>query len=215
MDSERSNIEGCASAATCTCGDDLARNGGFVHNYRCPLTPKCPHMVSKIDPRTGETIQAPCGSRLEPKFACHTVGCPCLPLCPHCGTPMDRRGVHSIGCPNRPNYSFEYPGNFQEIILEIARILRRYHHDEQSNLLNFMRVIPLRNPVSSPSMIDCDFEIKGQCSICHDDCEQSQRVLKPSECDHCFHADCMTPWIQDHPTCPNCHCETQTILRKN
>ena len=213
MDSERSIIEGGASAATCTCGDDLARNGGFVHNYRCPLTPTCQNTVSKRDPRTGETIQAPCGSRLD-HHICHSVGCPCLPLCPHCGTSMDRRGVHSIGCPNRPSYSFEYPGNFRDDFLDGIQSLRRYHH-EQPNLLNFMRVIPLRNPVSPPSIIDCDFEIKGQCSVCLLECEQSQRVLKPFGCDHCFHADCLTPWIREHSTCPNCRGETQTILRKN
>ncbi len=214
MDSERSIIEGGASAATCTCGDDLARNVRSLHNYTCPQTPKCQNMVSKIDPRTGETIQAPCGSRLD-RHICHSFGCPLLPLCPHCGTSMDRRGFHNIDCPNRPDYSFEYPGNFRDDFLDGIQSLRRYHDDEQSNLLNFMWVIPTRNPVSPPSIIDGDFEIKGECSVCLLECEQSQRVLKPSGCDHCFHENCLTPWIQNHPTCPNCRGETQTILRKN
>jgi len=214
MSSERPIIEGggAARATTCTCGDDLARNGftrngEFTHNYICPMTPKCQNTVTKIDPRTGQPIQAPCGSRLEPQFACHSIGCPELPLCPHCGTPMDRRGVHSIGCPNRPSYSFVIPRNSQD----------RFHDDTYVSLLNFMQempVIPPRCPVSRPSIIDGDFEIKGQCSICLDDCEQSQRVMKPSECDHCFHENCLTPWIQEHSTCPNCRRETQTILRK-
>ena len=207
-----------AAAPVCTCGQDLARNGGYVHNYLCPMTPKCMHPIPRINYQSGETEQRPCGSRLEPQYASHGHGCPCLPLCPHCGTSMDRRGVHSIGCPNRPNYSFEYPGNFRDNFLDGIQSLRRYHHDEQSNLLNFMLVMPVippAIPVSSPSIIPGDFKIKGQCSICIDECKQSQRVLKPSECDHCFHADCLTPWIREHSTCPNCRCETQTILRKN
>ena len=214
---ESGNSAAAPSAAlVCTCGDDLARNGGSIHNYSCQMTPKCQNTVSKRDP-SGRTIQAPCGSRLD-RHICHSFGCPCLPLCPHCGTSMDRRGVHNIGCPNRPNYSFEYPGNFRDNFLDGIQSLRRYHHDEQSNLLNFMLVMPVippAIPVSPPSIIVGDFKIKGQCSICIDECKQSQRVLKPSECDHCFHENCLTPWISDHSTCPNCRREIETILRKN
>jgi hypothetical protein len=216
MDQEISIIEGGASAATCTCGDDLSRNGGFTHNYACPMTPKCPHMVSKRDPITGETIQAPCGSRIEPQYACHAVGCPCLPLCPHCNTPMNQRGVHNFDCPNRPNYSQHgiylpdenndeilYPQNLQEYF--------RVYFDTMRG----MPAIPRRNPVSPPQIIGGDFEVQGDCSVCHDPCDSSQSVMKPAECNHCFHAGCLTPWIQDHSTCPNCRRETQTILRKN
>ncbi len=229
MNSERSIVEGGASAATCTCGDDLARNGGLTHNYACPLTRKCQHMVSKPNLLTGETTQVPCGSRFEPDLASHAFGCPCLPLCPHCGTSMDRRGVHHNGCPNRRNYSFEYPGNFRDDFLDGIRSLRRYHHEQfdrpnfQSftrrllNMMQVMPVIPPRNSVLLPSIINGDFEIEDecQCSICHDGFDSSHRVLKPSGCDHCFHENCLTPWIQNHSTCPNCRRETQTILQKN
>lgn len=210
-----------AVAPVCTCGPDLPRNGGYVHNYACPMTPKCMHPIPRINYQTGETEQRPCGSRLEPQYACHGHGCPCLPLCPHCGTSMDRRGVHSIGCPNRPSYSFENPGNLRGIV-QFPDRFEQYDRPNFQNLaqrlLNVMRVMPVippRNPVSPPSIIDGDFEIKGECSVCLLECEQSQRVLKPSGCDHCFHADCLTPWIREHSTCPNCRGETQTILRKN
>ena len=165
-----------AAAPVCTCGEDLARNGGFVHNYLCPMTPKCQHLIPRINLQTGETEQRSCGSRLEPQYASHGHGCPCLPLCPHCGTSMDRRGVHNIGCPNRPNYSFMNPGNSRDDFLDGIQSLRRYHH-EPPNLLNFIREIPVlspRNPVSPPSIIDGDFEIKGECSICLLECKQSQ-----------------------------------------
>lgn len=202
-----------SAALVCTCGQDLARSGGSIHNYSCQMTPKCQHMVSKIDPRTGETIQTPCGSRLD-RHICHSVGCPCLPLCPHCGTSMNQRGVHSIDCPNHTSYSFENPGDSRRII----RLSDGFEQSDPPNfqnlaqrLLNMMRVIP----VSSPSIIPGDFEIKGQCSICIDECKQSQRVLKSSECDHCFHENCLTSWIREHSTCPNCRREIKTILRKN
>lgn len=166
----------------------------------------------KRDPRTGETIQAPCGSRIEPQYACHSVGCPCLSLCPHCGTPMDQRVFHSFDCPNRPSYShrgIHLPDripNHQNLrnLLEIFM-----------NIMRSMPAIPPRNPVSPPQIIGGDFEVRGDCSICHDQCDESQSVMKPSGCDHCFHAACLTPWIEGHSTCPSCRGEIQTILRKN
>jgi hypothetical protein len=226
MNSEPINIEGGSIAATCTCGGDLARNGGSIHNYACPMTPKCPHIVSKRDPRTGETIQAPCGSRLEPDFVSHCIGCPELPLCPHCGTSMDRRGFHSISCPNRPNYSenyFHYGIHLPDSIVHL-----RYENGipNRQNLQNFneifvdvmrnMPAIPPRDPVSPPQIIDGDFDVSGiYCTICRDTCDESQSVMKLSGCNHCFHAGCLTPWIQNHSNCPNCRGDIPLILRKN
>jgi len=214
MSEEIENSGNQVAAPICTCGPDLPRNGGYVHNYACPMTPKCMHLIPRINLQTGETEQRPCGSRLERQWRCHGHGCPCLPLCPHCGTSMDQRGVHSVGCPNRTSYSFENPGNFLLPggidYLTYNRELRNAQN-LANRLLNLMRM----NPVSPPSIIDGDFEIKGECSVCLLECEQSQRVLKPSGCDHCFHADCLTPWIREHSTCPNCRGETQTILKKN
>ena len=225
MNSETINIEGGSRAATCTCGDDLARNGGFIHNYACPMTQKCHHMVSKRDPITGETIQAPCGSRREPQYACHAIGCPCLPLCPHCGTPMDQRGVHNIDCPNRPRYSQGYSHSGIHLPNGIVHLPYENRISNHQNLQNFLEIfegvmrsmpaIPPRNPVPPPQIIDGDFVVQGDCSICQDGFDKSHPVLKPSGCNHCFHENCLTPWIQDHSTCPNCRCETQTILRKN
>jgi E3 ubiquitin-protein ligase RNF115/126 len=82
-------------------------------------------------------------------------------------------------------------------------------------VMRVMPVIPPRNPVSPPLMIDGNFEVNGQCSICHDECELLQQIMKPSECDHCFHSSCLTPWIEVHSTCPNCRVPIQSILRKN
>lgn len=206
-----------AAAPICTCGPDLLRNGGYVHNYACPMTPKCMHLIPRINLQTGETEERPCGSRLEPHFENHCYGCPRVALCPHCGTLMDRRGIHNIGCPNRPSYSFENLGNSRRIV----RFSEGFEQPDRPNFQSFTRRLldmiwemPVI-PVSPPSIIPGDFEIKGECSICRDECEQSQRVLKPSGCNHCFHETCLMTWINFHPTCPNCRGETQTILRKN
>jgi len=201
------------AALICTCGPHIARRVGNIHNYACPMTPKCQHLISRINPETGQMEQSPCGSRLD-RYICHSFGCPLLPRCPHCGTSIDQRGVHSISCPNRSNYlsrnlrNFLLSDNFD--YLAYNRELRNAQNLAH-RLLNLMRM----NPVSPPLIIEGDFEIKGECGVCLLECEQSQRVLKPSECDHCFHENCLTPWIREHSTCPNCRCEIQTILRKN
>ena len=87
-------------APICTCGDNFPRNNNFIHYYLCPCTPKCQHLVSRINIETGEIEQELCGSRLEPEYACHGIGCPLVQLCPHCSTPMNQIGSHNINCPN-------------------------------------------------------------------------------------------------------------------
>jgi hypothetical protein len=127
---------------------------------------------------------------------------------------MDQRGVHSIDCPNHLSYSrliIRLSDGFEYLGYDHDQIVRPNFQNLAQRLLNVMRAIP----VSPPSIIDGDFEIKGECSVCYDECEQSHRVLKPADCDHCFHEKCLMPWISDHSTCPSCRGETPTILRKN
>ena len=167
------------------------------------------HPIPRINLRTGETEQRPCGTRLEPQYVCHGHGCPCLPLCLHCGTSMDRRGVHSISCPFRIEFTYSQSETIR--VRNFNNTIRLYSVTQE------IPVIPPAISASPPLIIDGDFEIEDecQCSVCLDECEQSQRVLKPAECDHCFHEKCLIPWISDHSTCPNCRRETQKILRKN
>ena len=188
-----------AAALVCTCGQDLARNGGQVHNYACPMTPKCQHLIQRINLQTGEREQRLCGSRLEPQYASHGHGCPLLPLCPHCGTRMDRMGVHNIDCPNRDNSEFR-------------SIVMRLSYNSQNRM-------PTMPPARiSPQITDDEFEIHGECSICSSSFEPSDQVLKPSGCIHCFHETCLMSWIQsdcsNHGKCPNCRTEIGKILKK-
>ena len=41
------------------------------------------------------------------------------------------------------------------------------------------------------------------CSICLSEINDSISIFK-TYCDHCFHIDCIFPWISDNTTCPNC-----------
>ena len=130
-----------------------------------------------------------------------------------------------MGCPNRPNYSFVNPGNaranirlsddFEYLGYEHGQLDHSNFQNLVQRLINVMQVMPVIPVSQPPAVIDGDFVIKGQCSICLDECEQIDRILKPANCDHCFHENCLMSWIGDHPNCPNCRGKTQTILRKN
>lgn len=41
------------------------------------------------------------------------------------------------------------------------------------------------------------------CSVCHENFEERLQVLE-LPCKHCFHEDCILPWLKEHNTCPVC-----------
>jgi len=41
------------------------------------------------------------------------------------------------------------------------------------------------------------------CSVCWEEFKLEENVLK-LECNHCFHKDCLVPWLELHGTCPVC-----------
>lgn len=188
-------IEG---ASICTCGNDLVRNGGGIHNYLCPLTPKCQHPVSRINIETGEIEQGPCGSRLEPEYACHGIGCPLVVLCPDCGSRMDQRGFHYHDCPNNP---YQRDPEFHNYFERIERI---YHEILRASV-----------PKPPPSIVNAIFDISDECSICLSNFSESGVVMKPSACKHCFHEQCMIQWIEsqnaNNHNCPSCRTKIETI----
>ena len=193
------------SALVCTCGDDLTRNGGHIHNYLCPFTPKCQHPVSRINIQTGEVEQVPCGSRLELEYECHGTGCPLVQLCPHCGTRMDRRGVHNRDCPNNPYLRDrlidpEFHNYFE-------RIERIYHEILGVSVLK--PTLPI---------VDAIFDISGECLVCLSNLSGSGVVMKSSACKHCFHDHCMMQWIEsrnaNNHKCPLCRTKIERIEKQ-
>lgn len=44
------------------------------------------------------------------------------------------------------------------------------------------------------------------CSICHEAYGAGDEVVE-LPCDHCFHPDCVMPWLEAHNTCPVCRLE--------
>ncbi|KAJ9563373.1 hypothetical protein OSB04_008533 [Centaurea solstitialis] len=42
------------------------------------------------------------------------------------------------------------------------------------------------------------------CAVCLDDIDGGQRYRCLPQCCHCFHVDCIDPWLQSRSTCPLC-----------
>lgn len=220
---ESGNPVAVSAAPICTCGPDLTSNGRNVHNYACPMTPKCQHMVPGINIQTGQLEERLCGSRLELHFAMHKIGCPLAILCPHCGSRMDQYGMHRIDCPNRSN-GIPRPIRSEPNVPGIVNMLSELF-EEIDNLpdlqidLMLESILPSRRVSRQvPQITDGEFEIHGECSICVCPIEQSNQALKPSGCIHCFHETCLMPWVQsdcsNHDKCPDCRAEIGTILKK-
>ncbi|XP_010523136.1 PREDICTED: RING-H2 finger protein ATL16-like [Tarenaya hassleriana] len=42
------------------------------------------------------------------------------------------------------------------------------------------------------------------CPICLEEYAPEDKVVRLSKCKHVLHPDCIGPWLQKNPTCPNC-----------
>jgi len=160
------------------------------HHYLCQLTPKCAH----------------CACRLDNPQCAHTNGCPYLTTCQHCGIRMEQFREHHTDCPNsRSNH--------------INRLLRVWFdlHSEQNDSMDFFLENKRDEIRVDPLIIQGEFDIHGDCSICNSQIEQ-YNVVKPSGCIHCFHENCLNQWVQsdclNHDKCPDCRVVIGTILKK-
>ncbi|CAG2161936.1 unnamed protein product [Oppiella nova] len=48
-----------------------------------------------------------------------------------------------------------------------------------------------------------------QCTVCMEDFKVAEKV-RHLECSHCYHNECIVPWLQMHATCPVCRKELTT-----
>ena len=55
------------------------------------------------------------------------------------------------------------------------------------------------------TLIVCNELPDNNCSICLEDFKDED-ILKKLNCNHIFHKECLTPWLNDHNNCPLCRC---------
>ena len=41
------------------------------------------------------------------------------------------------------------------------------------------------------------------CTICKEDYKENEAVIL-MPCKHCYHPDCLIPWLEQHNSCPSC-----------
>lgn len=115
-------------------------------------------------------------------------------------------------------------------LLDMIFNLLRDRNTEENNMENIINYImqndPNRygNPPASKSVIETLEKIvvnelnkneigkEGSCencSVCKDDFEISQMILK-LPCKHIFHEECIMPWMKERNSCPTCRFELPT-----
>ena len=52
------------------------------------------------------------------------------------------------------------------------------------------------------------------CSICTDNLEKNNTVIKTLDCNHQYHTDCIDIWLKEHNTCPLCRQEVKRVSIK-
>ena len=65
---------------------------------------------------------------------------------------------------------------------------------------------PLPDPILLPEKYSSIAE-PDTCTICIEDFEEGEQVIKLTPCTHMFHQKCINPWLEKSNECPNCKTE--------
>lgn len=49
------------------------------------------------------------------------------------------------------------------------------------------------------------------CAVCQQEAEEGEKMRRLTICRHCFHADCIDPWLGEMSTCPLCRAEIPPV----
>ena len=49
------------------------------------------------------------------------------------------------------------------------------------------------------------------CTICLEDAAEGEKMRRITACSHCFHVDCIDPWLMKKSTCPLCRAEIPPV----
>ncbi len=105
---------------------------------------------------------------------------------------------------NEYEYSFQYP----QIILTFP--INDYHPISQNvssnNSISFQRLDIL--PIKA-----IENHIEKECSICQTNFCLGEKITILTDCDHCFHYNCLKQWVKNKVNCPLCR-KTIPVLER-
>lgn len=92
----------------------------------------------------------------------------------------------------------------------MTRIMNEYEPASHPTSQRAQRAFPrlkVRSLASaSPDVGEASAAPGEVCTVCHDAFKPGDEVIE-LPCNHCFHEDCLLPWLQSHNTCPVCRLE--------
>lgn len=53
--------------------------------------------------------------------------------------------------------------------------------------------------------------VEPYCSICLQDASEGEKMRRLAACGHCFHAECIDPWLEERSTCPECRAQIPPV----
>ncbi|ESQ44068.1 hypothetical protein EUTSA_v10006444mg [Eutrema salsugineum] len=53
------------------------------------------------------------------------------------------------------------------------------------------------------------------CAVCLQEAEEGEKMRRLTKCRHCFHAECIDPWLGEMSTCPLCRAEIPPLPPEN
>lgn len=98
-------------------------------------------------------------------------------------------------------------GLSQYFLSDLFRRARNLHANQQANPPASSHLIENLAPLSEKMMQEGEV-----CAICQDDvCNSKHGEARQMPCHHAFHHSCLTPWLQQHNSCPVCRAEVESV----
>mmetsp|Transcript_29480 Transcript_29480/g.76203 ORF Transcript_29480/g.76203 Transcript_29480/m.76203 type:complete len:373 (+) Transcript_29480:340-1458(+) len=101
---------------------------------------------------------------------------------------------------------FAAPGAMDQILAQLAEQHQPTHNPAVRAVVESLPKPEVRpeGVAKDPKYASCD---PGEtCSVCHCSFFSGETVTE-LHCRHCFHGDCILPWLDSHNTCPVCRAE--------
>jgi len=112
-------------------------------------------------------------------------------------------------------YESNRRGRSTEYIVPLPRAMSSFHQHMMSEISQSfnMREPQARSPYQEPLSIIPVYKVEGDlgdCNICLEKLELGQdfrRLPCSVNANHCYHKNCIDPWLKSHGTCPTCRAD--------